>query len=412
MSLSEAVAETPAGWIPVAAAALDMAEGAHSPPGVEIILLPLDGSPPLGLIGEGARVWRGLVGSAPVPPTRLAQDDLVVIHELERMGLVVRGTSHPATVNVLNSPILSSPSHELVYGLVAFVARQSGIRYAFVKGPALYRQGIRDHEHSGDVDVWCDPQRWDDLISALSAWGWRREPDPWRGTTVNHSATLVPEVWGCEIDVHRRIPGMTLDDDAAFATLLSDVVTEVLAGVPVTLPAPSSHAVIAALHAARPEVGRGPRSGDSIAAAADLLRRAPRTIDAVRRFGAAPALRAELAMYAPHERFAAADDEVPRDWAWRAAPTRAHAYLSALRELPPLTRARLLARLIWPRADVAIESARRAGHSTDDVLDARLHRLRRGVRAWLSSVRPHGRGRAGRAAGERGGGTPLGGVEH
>ena len=45
---------------------------------------------------------------------------------------------------------------------VARVAASRGIRCVFTKGPALRLQGLRDREHSGDVDLWCDPARVED----------------------------------------------------------------------------------------------------------------------------------------------------------------------------------------------------------------------------------------------------------
>lgn len=390
MSSSDTRSPTPAHRIPIAVAALDTTGTTVFAGGVEIVLVPLHASSPLGLKGEGARVWRRLISEPPVPTTSLSATDLQIVDDLEHMELVSPLSSHPSRVRTLRRPVLSSPSHELVYAVVANVAREHGIRCVFVKGPALHRQGIRDRDHSGDVDVWCDPRRWEDLIVALEPYGWRREPDPWFGTPVNHSATLVPGDWGCEIDVHRRIPGMTLDDLAAFDAVLSDTVTEIHAGVPVVFPAPAPHAVIAALHAARPEIGRGPRTARSIEASADLLRRAPQSLEAVRRLGAFPALEAEIELLAPAGTVAPLPGGSPRDWAWRSESSRVRAYFSALREQRPTARMRLLLRLLWPPADVTIESARRAGEPTDDVLRARLRRLVRGIGEWVRSSRRGG----------------------
>ncbi len=74
---------------------------------------------------------------------------------------------------------------------------------------------------------------------------------------------------------------------------------------------------------------------------------------------------------------------MPRDWAWRAQPDRAHAYWHALRAEPLAVRFRLLLRLIWPPDDVALASARRAGEPSASATRARLRRIRRGAREWL-----------------------------
>lgn len=375
------------GWIPLAAAALDVTGHPHFATGVEVVVVPPEAGPALGLHGEGARLWRELTRRAPVPDGALTEIERAVARDLRDIGLVAYGTEHPACFRELRVPVLSSPLHELVYGVVGHVAGGLGIRCVFIKGPALHRQGLRSHEHSGDVDVWCDPRHWDELADALTRWGWRREPDPWRGTTVNHSATLVPVVWGCEIDVHRRVPGMTIDDDAAFAVIASDTVSTLHAGVSIDLPATAPHAVIAALHAARPEVGRAPRTPQAVAASAEMLARVPGAVDAVRALGAVPALGAELAAMSPVPLGPEVADGTPRDWAWRDQPDRVRAYLAAMGDEPLPTRIRLLARLIWPPADIARESARRAGEPTDRPLRARLRRLRRGLGAWLSTAR-------------------------
>lgn len=378
-----------AGWMAVAAAALDTRETDGFDPRVQVIVLPTDGSEPLGLLDEGAEVWRSLVGNAPAPAATLSPDHLVIVHQLAESGLAVFGVDHPGAVRTLTPPRLSSPLHELVWALVAHVAEERGIRCVFIKGPTLHDQGLRDREHSGDVDVWCDPRRWVDLIEALQEYGWQREPDPWWGTPIGHSATLSPIGWGCQIDVHRRMPGMTFDDASAFELVAADTVSVRMAGIPVLVPSRTSHAVIAALHAARPEIGQRRDIDSPSQVAIDLLQHLSDPVAACRRLGAVPALRRELDLCRPGVTLA--DAGVPRDWLWRAQPDRARAYAAALRELGLPERLRVAFRLVWPTPDVVRESARRAGEETDRPTAARLRRLRRGLVPFLSGwLRPKG----------------------
>lgn len=368
--------------MPIAAAALDVRGHAAFDPRAEIVLLPVDGGEPLALFGDGARVWRSLIGAVPTADEDLPGDDLGIVRELASAGLAVFAVGHPDAVRSLEAPRFPSPLHELVHVVVARVAERRGIRCVFVKGPELHHQGLRERAHSGDVDVWCEPRRWVELVAALGPLGWSREPDPWWGTPVGHSATLTPPDWGCQIDVHRRMPGMTLDDDEAFARVLDTCESVSVAGRSIRVPARDAHGVIAALHAARPEVGRG-ASPSGLDLASDLLRRLDDPVAACDRLGAIPALREALLRAVPDAELPS-DRGVPRDWAWRDRPDRARAYFAALGEYGLRARATLLWRLVWPSAEVAIESARRAGYAGEGPLRARLHRVLRGVRGLLT----------------------------
>ncbi|MFJ4039435.1 nucleotidyltransferase family protein [Microbacterium sp. NPDC090007] len=298
-------------WMPIAAAAIDVRGHAAFDPRVEVVLLPVDGRDPLALLGAGARVWRDLVGAHPAARDALRSDDVPLIRELVSARLVAEGAEHPDAVRSLPRARFPSPLHELVHVVVARVAVRSGIRCVFVKGPTLFDQRLREREHSGDVDVWCDPDRWVDLIDALERHGWTREPDPWWGTPVGHSATLTPGTWGCQIDVHRRMPGTTLDDAGAFSRVYAESVPTSIAGVSVLVPSREAHAVIAALHAARPEVGRTPRE-HGFALAAEFLRRVDDPVGACDRLGAVPALRAALRQIVTDAEIPASEG-LPRD---------------------------------------------------------------------------------------------------
>lgn len=373
-------------WIAVAFGALDVRGAPTFAAEAEIALVPILPGPALCLVGEGAALWRGLVDRGPLSPLELGSDENALLEQMRKEGLVVRGRTHPAAVTRLDPPVLSSPLHELVYALVAHVSETAGIRCLFVKGPALHHQGLRAREHSGDVDVWCDPARWDDLAAALEPWGWVREPDPWRGTPIHHTATMTPTSWGCEIDVHRRLPGLTLDDDEAFAAVLERTASVRYGGVEVSVPETAAHAVLAAVHAVRPEIGAGPRSEQAVALATTLLSSDPLCLDRAIDLGAVTVLRDELSV-ATGESLPADGGAVPHDWDWRSRPDRLHAYLTALRSLPPRQRLRVARRLLWPDDDVALASERRAGYAVTTPTAARRRRLARAALTWLRGPR-------------------------
>ncbi|MDQ1135692.1 hypothetical protein QE410_000491 [Microbacterium sp. SORGH_AS 1204] len=375
------------GWIPIANGALDVRDCADFDRAADVLVVPTTPSEAICLVGDGAALWRRLITAAPLPPTAVTPDEQAILGHLHDIGLVALGASHPARITELHPPTLSSPLHELVYALVARVAASHGIPCVFTKGPALHLQGLRDREHSGDVDLWCDPARLDELADALAPWGWHRAPDPWRGTTVHHTVTLVPEQWGCEIDVHRRFPGLVLDDDSAFALVLRDAVLVRYGAVDVPVPAPATHAVLAALHAVRPLIGAGPRSSHDSAAARTFLSRAEGSVARARELGAVPALRDELEPLAEPGSLDADAGGTPRDWVWRQQSDHVRAYWMAMSAETWPMRARLIVRFLWPPDDVALASAHHAGHAPTSARRARLVRLRRGIRDWMQRRR-------------------------
>ncbi|WP_022879010.1 nucleotidyltransferase family protein [Microbacterium sp. B19] len=369
---------SPAGWVAIASGALDVTGVEMFADGAEVLVLPAEPAEPFCLTGEGARMWRRLVDGV-VTPTDAAEREM--LEAMTALGIASPDPSHPARVAHLAAPRLSSPFHELAYALTARCAAARGIPCVFIKGPALHHQGLRDREHSGDVDVWCPPDRWDELAAALAAWGWSREPDPWRGTSVHHTATMTPGAWGCEIDVHRRVPGLTLADADAFAAVARRSENVVYAGVEASIPRADVHAVLAAVHAVRPEIGAGPRSAAASATAVALLAAADGSGERAIDLGAVPVLADELRGVLPAETIARHREGVPRDWAWRAQPDRVRAYWVALRGETLRTRVRVLGRFVWPTDDVVLASARHAGDSGVSPSTARWHRLARGLRS-------------------------------
>lgn len=375
------------GWLPLAFGAIDVRGSAAFSAEAELLVLPARPGEALCLFGPAAALWRGLVETAPLAPSAATPDDDALLEQFHLADLATVGAAHPARIDTLRPPVLSSPLHELVYALVARVADEHGIRCVFVKGPALHLQGLRDREHSGDVDVWCDPARVEDLVAALQAWGWRRAADPWRGTTVHHTVTLTPERWGCEIDVHRRIPGLVLDDETSFDRVHRDATSMRFGSVDLLVPDPATHAVLAALHAVRPIIAAGAPTAFASSSAAELLSRAPGAVQRARDLGAVPALRRELEPLCAPGSLEADDVGTPHDWVWRQQPDHVRAYAMAMRPLPWRVRLRLVVRFLWPPDDVALASARQAGETPTSPRRARWARLRRGMREWIAARR-------------------------
>lgn len=380
-------AESPrsAGWVAIASGALDVSASDLFTPDAEILLLPAQPGEPFCLTGDGARTWRRLVTDGPLSP---ADDgERHILDDMAALGIASPDPTHPARITRLDPPRLSSPFHELAYALTARLAAERGIPCVFVKGPALHHQGLREREHSGDVDVWCRPEHGDALAEALTEWGWSREPDPWRGTSVHHTATMTPGDWGCEIDVHRRIPGLVLGDADAFDAVAGRSDPVVYAGVAVSIPRTDVHAVLAAVHAVRPEIGAGARSAAASATAAAMLAAAAGSGERACELGAVPVLEHELAGLLPEHTIRQYRDGIPHDWAWRGAPDPVRAYWRALREEPLATRVRVLWRFVWPPDDIALASARHAGDVAASPTTARWRRLARGLRSVRGASR-------------------------
>ena len=125
----------------------------------------------MGLAGVPAVLWRKLL-DGPVPDAGLNDAEQALIREFAAVGIASDDPLHPARILELRVPWMSSPVHEMVYALVASVARDHGVDAISIKGPMLHRQGLRAREHSGDVDVWADPAHLEVLCGALEAWGW------------------------------------------------------------------------------------------------------------------------------------------------------------------------------------------------------------------------------------------------
>ncbi|WP_029088369.1 nucleotidyltransferase family protein [Brevibacterium album] len=366
-------------WIAVSYGALDVSERSDFP-GTELLVTPTVPGVPLALPAGGAELWRRLV-EGPLDSAELDDDERTIVEEMRESGLASTDLQHPARQTSIPAPWLSSPLHELVYGLVASLAQHADIPLVFVKGPVLHAQGLRSREHSADVDAWVAPDRLAGLADALKPWGWGLMADVWEHSAINHSVTLVPQAgWGCEIDLHRRLPGLALSDQDAFAAVRARSEPVEFAGVGARAPERTANAVLSALHIIRPAIGKVV-SSTAVPTAAEVLRTAgAEAVSASAALDATIALEEALTSAFPHARIDVSAAGRPRDWYPRTRPNKALAYWATLQEMPLRERPSIAFRLIWPSADVALASSENLGVPETSVARARLRRLWRGVR--------------------------------
>lgn len=382
MGMSTGAGSRPAKtWRSVAVGALDLVGHPIGEEGYELLLLPINAGAPAYLWGDGAATWRRLL-EHPAADETLDEHTSDVVRQLEEMGLATASPDVDRGAVELSPPWLRSPQHELVYALLAEVARQNAIEIVFIKGPALHAQGLRAREHSGDVDCWVRPGNEVRLAEAMVAWGWTPLYSAFLGTGVPHSLTLQPAEWGCAIDVHSRFPGMAISPEVAFEYVQARSEFRAYAGVRVRTPSRSEHAVITALHELRPTHGRQPNPVQAANARHALEAAGHDTIRSANDLGAGYVLRQVLREAYGESSIDGLATPRPEDWAWRSAsgPRR---YVKAFLTVPWRHRARVLGRLIWPSTAMmlSVEDAPDAPART--LVLARVHRFSRAVRALL-----------------------------
>lgn len=342
----------------------------------ELLVVPVRPGSPLFLYGEGALLWLRLVDAA-LDESVFDESERQILTDMEQMGIVSRDVGHSARVQEIRGPWLSSPMHELVYSLLGWVAAAEEIDILFIKGPTLHAQGLRDREHSGDVDCWVRPADEIRLARAMQEWGWKPAFSAFTGTRVLHSLTLRVGDWGSAIDVHTWFPGIAMDADDAFALVSEKSDVRVFAGYDARTPTTDMHAIISALHDVRPLQGRMP-TAQQVGKAGDVLRRGGRTVPSlVRDAGAEYALAAALRRAFPEFRLDLDNAAVPKDWAWRLADSPLHVYFEAIKLVPPRQRLRVFFRVLWPTAE-----SLRSGPYGDDTTSTSVIRIRRAMQGW------------------------------
>jgi len=345
---------------------------------IECVVLPVRAGQPIGLFDHSAALFARL-SEAPLAELALDSTQVELIEDFEAAGIASRDLSDPFRNRVVANPWLLSPMHELVYALVAHVCRSYGVRAVFIKGPILREQGLRDRRHSGDVDVLLEPGGAEILAVALKPWGWSIKPDIRYESGIGHSITLQPPSgWGCEIDLHTRWPGLAASPGAAFDRLYAASVNVAFGGTDVKVPNPVDHAVIAALHQVRPNIGQ-PATLEDWSVAEQILSRAQGDV------GAATAeLRASAALSFPDGYRFSIEPIVPinsvgqercSEWTWLSQSNAFRAYFAAVSGLAPGRRLKAVYRLVWPSAQAIRNSSKWPSFASNSVTVARLRRL-------------------------------------
>jgi hypothetical protein len=371
-------------WIAVGFGALDV-RGDDSVGGqYEVLVTPAMPGTPLFLFGEGAALWRRLV-RGPISEEALSAEERTMILEMAEAGIASTEENHPARMRALREPWLLSPFHELVYALLSKVAAANSVDIIFIKGPTLHAQGLRDREHSGDVDCWVRPGSEVSLAKAMSEWGWSPAFSAFTGTPVLHSLTLRAGQWGSAVDVHSWFPGMAIDPQSAFERVCDMSEQREFAGVVVRTPRRSVHAVISALHDVRPVLGREAGSAQNERAAETIARAGEEVVATSRLLASDYALSEALQLAFPHRPIDVTGAAVPRDWLWRSQSSPRRAYVEALKLIPPHERPKVLLRVIWPTPQSLRAGPLGAGSPGVPIWRLRLRRLKHGVRMLRSA---------------------------
>ena len=365
-------------WVATAYGVLDVRDTQFSETGARYLVLGTLPSEPIGLIEPYASLWASLV-AGPVNEVDMTDDEFSIVREFETAGIASTHVSDADRVHTLPEPWLQSPMHELVYSLISGVAEKHSIDLVFIKGPMLHKQGLRSREHSGDVDAWVSPPDIMRLVKHLEEWGWHFEPGLWGDSPAHHSLTLAPGSWGCEIDLHRHMPGCALEDTEAFRVLRENSETWEFASRAGQTPAVGAHSVLSALHLLRPLRGQPP-SANLVAEAESVLSKGGQSgLNFSKRVRAVPAIRATLRKVFP-EADLEVDYAVPLNWHWRAQKSGLRRTLVMLKLVPARERIHMLRTIVWPDAAVVLQSDRRNGNTSDSPFAARIRRLDRLLR--------------------------------
>lgn len=332
-------------WVAGGFGALDLRGHDLAKQGYDVVVTPAHPGPPVFLMGKGAQTWLQLSHGA-VTEADLDEEGIEIARGLVEMGVAIELSDSVGAIEA-TAPWLASPLHELVYALLANVARENDIEIVFIKGPTMHAQGLRAREHSGDVDCWVRPGDDLKLADAMVPWGWTPLLSPFTGTGVVHSLTLRAGAWGCAIDVHSRFPGMTVPPLEAFDLVVAHSEKRVFAGMPCRTPDRVAHSIIGALHGMRPTVGRTPTDADAQNAAYMLGAGGADALTLVSEFGAGYALARPLRQAFPDEAVGAIDTMPPEDWEWRMTSSAPRRHLKALATVPLRQRPVVVAKLLW-----------------------------------------------------------------
>lgn len=362
-------------WVAVAYAALNLTY-IPNVEGLTFAIVPvLPSDEPIGISGEVAELWARFV-DRPVYECELTQSELELVSEFIQFGILSDELDHICRLNSISVPWMESIHHELVYGLIASYARTVGIPYLFIKGPVLFRQGIRRRSHSGDVDVLVLTDEVSRLSEFLEEWGWTSRPDVWEGSVINHSLTMMGNSWACEVDIHRYIPGSHLSNEDLFTCLNEQRESLVFASVEGFAPSRLVHAVVYALNEVKPSIGQPIPLNRIETAGLALSKHGDDLIYLATRLKVVDSLRPSLSFAFPDIQLEGTGRQ-PLNWYWKSRSNRVLGYLTALRMLPIMQRPKYFCRIVWPRSDIVESTNIKAGESVK--LKSRYRRFLRAI---------------------------------
>lgn len=130
------------------------------------------------------------------------------------------------------------------------LADRVGIRMLHIKGDAVDQTLQRDRRSGHDVDVLVDPRGIPVLHRTLLRHGWRVYSTFRFGSAFEHAQTYLHDTWGF-LDLHRRFPGISLDDQAAFDLLWADRTERQAARIAYPAPGLEAQVVLLVLNAVR-----------------------------------------------------------------------------------------------------------------------------------------------------------------
>jgi Uncharacterised nucleotidyltransferase len=145
---------------------------------------------------------------------------------------------------------------EMAHAHLQWVATAVDLPLLHIKGAALDERIRFPGREGSDADVLVRASDADRYLRALERYGWQLTSRFRNGSSFEHAATLRHEEFGWA-DVHRYIPGFTVDLDEAFEVLWADRQSIALAGRRCHVPSLPAQALVLILHAARsPQSGR------------------------------------------------------------------------------------------------------------------------------------------------------------
>ncbi|GAA3930475.1 hypothetical protein GCM10022383_06410 [Microbacterium soli] len=125
-----------------------------------------------------------------------------------------------------------------------------GIRMLHIKGSTVDPSIRPDVREGSDVDVIVDPGRVAELHAQLLDGGWQVYSTFDEGSPFGHAQTYWHPDWGY-VDLHRRFPGIRLDDAAAFDVLWRSHAMSSAAGRAIVVPGVGVQRALFLLNAAR-----------------------------------------------------------------------------------------------------------------------------------------------------------------